>query len=45
MIVSKAYEAGAKYVIVDWDDEATTRIRYEKPQKIPSITIHSGKQK
>lgn len=30
LIVGKAYEAGAKYVIVDWDDEATTRIRYEK---------------
>lgn len=30
LIVAKAYEAGAKYVIVDWDDEATTRIRYEK---------------
>lgn len=29
-IVSKAYEAGAKYVQVDWDDEAITRIRYEK---------------
>jgi aminopeptidase len=30
LIVGKAYEAGAKYVIVEWDDEATTRIRYEK---------------
>ncbi|WP_422656999.1 aminopeptidase [Paenibacillus sp. EC2-1] len=29
-IVSKAYEAGAKYVQVDWDDERITRIRYEK---------------
>jgi len=29
-IVSKAYEAGAKYVQVDWDDEKVTRIRYEK---------------
>lgn len=29
-VVSKAYEAGAKYVQVDWDDEKTTRIRYEK---------------
>ncbi|AKG34610.1 aminopeptidase [Paenibacillus durus] len=30
LIVAKAYEAGAKYVIVDWDDEAVSRIRYEK---------------
>lgn len=30
LIVSKAYEAGAKYVQVDWEDEKTTRIRYEK---------------
>ncbi|ASA21161.1 aminopeptidase [Paenibacillus donghaensis] len=30
LIVGKAYEAGAKYVMVDWDDEAVTRIRYEK---------------
>ncbi|MCL6459241.1 MAG: aminopeptidase [Gorillibacterium sp.] len=30
LIVEKAYEAGAKYVQVDWDDEAITRIRYEK---------------
>lgn len=30
LIVGKAYEAGAKYVLVDWDDEAVTRIRYEK---------------
>ncbi|AHV97245.1 aminopeptidase [Paenibacillus sabinae] len=30
LIVAKAYEAGAKYVIMDWDDEAITRIRYEK---------------
>lgn len=29
-VVSKAYEAGAQYVQVDWDDEKTTRIRYEK---------------
>lgn len=29
-IVTKAYEAGAKYVQVDWDDEAISRIRYEK---------------
>lgn len=29
-IVSKAYEAGAKYVQVDWDDEKVTRIRYEQ---------------
>lgn len=30
LIVAKAYEAGAKYVMMDWDDEAITRIRYEK---------------
>lgn len=30
LIVSKAYEAGAKYVQVEWEDEAITRIRYEK---------------
>ncbi|MVP01090.1 aminopeptidase [Paenibacillus lutrae] len=29
IIVRKAYEAGAKYVQVEWSDEATTRIRYE----------------
>ncbi|MEC0370438.1 aminopeptidase [Paenibacillus chibensis] len=29
-VVSKAYEAGAKFVQVDWDDEKITRIRYEK---------------
>ncbi|AJS58789.1 aminopeptidase [Paenibacillus sp. IHBB 10380] len=30
LIVSKAYEAGAKYVQVEWEDEQVTRIRYEK---------------
>lgn len=30
LIVSKAYEAGAKYVQVEWDDEMISRIRYEK---------------
>jgi len=30
LIVAKAYEAGAKYVMVEWEDEVTTRIRYEK---------------
>lgn len=30
LLVAKAYEAGAKYVHVDWDDEQITRIRYEK---------------
>ena len=30
LIVSKAYEAGAKYVQVEWEDERVTRIRYEK---------------
>lgn len=29
LIVQKAYEAGAKYVQVEWEDEAVTRIRYE----------------
>ncbi|RUT35556.1 aminopeptidase [Paenibacillus zeisoli] len=29
-IVSKAYEAGAKYVQVEWEDEQVTRIRYEQ---------------
>jgi len=28
-IVKKAYEAGAKYVQVNWDDEAVTRTRFE----------------
>ncbi|MCR2803888.1 aminopeptidase [Paenibacillus soyae] len=30
LIVAQAYEAGAKYVMVEWDDEEVTRIRYEK---------------
>ncbi|WP_433943014.1 aminopeptidase [Paenibacillus sp. SN-8-1] len=30
LIVAKAYEAGAKYVQVEWEDEQVTRIRYEK---------------
>lgn len=30
LVVAKAYDAGAKYVQVDWDDERITRIRYEK---------------
>ncbi|SFT29223.1 aminopeptidase [Paenibacillus sp. BC26] len=30
LIVAKAYEAGAKFVIVEWDDDAVTRARYEK---------------
>jgi len=29
-IVGKAYEAGAKYVIVEWDDDAVARARFEK---------------
>ncbi|WP_438447243.1 aminopeptidase [Gorillibacterium sp. sgz5001074] len=29
IVVCKAYEAGAKYVQVNWDDEAITRIRFE----------------
>ncbi|MFP4975769.1 aminopeptidase [Paenibacillus sp. CN-4] len=30
LLVTKAYEAGAKYVVTEWDDEALSRIRYEK---------------
>lgn len=29
LIVQKAYQAGAKYVDLDWEDEASTRLRYE----------------
>ncbi|WNQ14202.1 aminopeptidase [Paenibacillus aurantius] len=29
LVVRKAYEAGAKYVQVAWDDEEVTRIRYQ----------------
>jgi len=29
-IVAKAYEAGAKYVMVEWGDDAVTRTRFEK---------------
>lgn len=29
LIVAKAYAAGAKYVIVDWEDDAVTCARYE----------------
>ncbi|MEJ8306528.1 aminopeptidase [Saccharibacillus sacchari] len=29
LIVKKAYEAGAKYVEIEWEDEAATRLRYE----------------
>lgn len=29
LVVRKAYEAGAKYVEVEWEDEASTRLRYE----------------
>lgn len=29
LVVAKAYQAGAKYVQVDWDDESISRIRYE----------------
>ncbi|WP_172251838.1 aminopeptidase [Saccharibacillus deserti] len=29
LVVQKAYEAGAKYVEVEWEDEASTRLRYE----------------
>ncbi|MNO16909.1 Aminopeptidase 2 [compost metagenome] len=32
LIVAKAYEAGAKYVDVQWMDEQITRIRYDKAQ-------------
>lgn len=30
LVVAKAYEAGAKYVQVEWDDEVITKMRYEK---------------
>lgn len=30
LVVAKAYEAGAKYVQVEWDDEVISRIRYEQ---------------
>ncbi|MBP1904704.1 aminopeptidase [Paenibacillus turicensis] len=30
LIVAKAYEAGAKFVEVDWIDEQITKLRYEK---------------
>ncbi|MEK3734800.1 MULTISPECIES: aminopeptidase [Paenibacillus] len=30
LVVAKAYDAGAKYVQVEWDDERITRLRYEK---------------
>lgn len=30
LVVAKAYETGAKYVQVEWDDEAVTKMRYEK---------------
>jgi len=29
LIVAKAYEAGAKYVLTEWDDDAVTRARFE----------------
>ncbi|MDO3408497.1 aminopeptidase [Saccharibacillus sp. CPCC 101409] len=29
LVVKKAYEAGAKYVEIEWEDEASTRLRYE----------------
>ncbi|GGN98841.1 aminopeptidase [Saccharibacillus kuerlensis] len=29
LVIQKAYEAGAKYVEVEWEDEASTRLRYE----------------
>ncbi|XID92278.1 aminopeptidase [Paenibacillaceae bacterium WGS1546] len=29
VIVAKAYEAGAKYVLTEWDDDAVTRARFE----------------
>ncbi|MEF2965950.1 aminopeptidase [Paenibacillus sp. M1] len=30
LVVTKAYEAGAKYVVVEWIDEQLSRIRYDK---------------
>ncbi|WP_420819013.1 aminopeptidase [Paenibacillus nanensis] len=53
LIVAKAYEAGAKYVIVEWDDEEVTRIRYEKaaddtfdyyPQWLADSMVHFAEE-
>lgn len=53
LIVAKAYEAGAKYVIVEWDDDAITRVRYEKasddsfdyyPQWLADSMVHFAEE-
>lgn len=53
LIVAKAYEAGAKYVIVEWDDDEITRIRYEKasddsfdyyPQWLADSMVHFAEE-
>jgi len=53
LIVAKAYEAGAKYVIVEWDDDAVTRARFEKaadhsfdyyPQWLADSMVHFAKE-
>ncbi|MCC3374475.1 aminopeptidase [Cohnella sp. REN36] len=53
LIVAKAYEVGAKYVIVEWDDDEITRIRYEKasddsfdyyPQWLADSMVHFAEE-
>ena len=53
LIVAKAYEVGAKYVMVEWDDEEVTRIRYEKaaddtfdyyPQRLADSMVHFAEE-
>ncbi|WP_219834958.1 aminopeptidase [Paenibacillus sp. R14(2021)] len=53
LIVAKAYEAGAKFVIVEWDDDAVTRARYEKasddsfdyyPQWLADSMVHFAEE-
>jgi aminopeptidase len=53
LIVAKAYEAGAKFVIVEWDDDAVTRVRYEKatddsfdyyPQWLADSMVHFAEE-
>ena len=42
-IVAKAYDAGAKYVQVDWEDEKPPEFAMRRHRKIPSIIIRSGR--
>ncbi|WP_054023556.1 aminopeptidase [Bacillus sp. FJAT-28004] len=53
LIVAKAYEAGAKFVIVEWDDDAITRVRFEKasddsfdyyPQWLADSMVHFAEE-